>query len=913
MRFSALLLLSVCVAIAGCDKAEDGLETRTGAYSLFDPASTNPSLCGAPAIPFPNNALFASATSATGVTTDTTLAIPSAASTAVAANLTDGFSTTASAFTDVLGVIDFTSAASAIVILEADATPRILQFGTDFTLQPSIALGQISGTGGCALDATVNSGAARFLPISQQRTRILIEWLKPLNPSTNYIVAVTKDLLSVDGVATTPNEFFPIVNTSTRLCRLSPGGVPEAAIGTEPICGDPAAQAVLAATVAPVLGTLRAPTINPGTGLPVSGDPAAAIRLTTLETLRRNLVRPTVQAFYSLANPILDPDLTDNDLVIAWSFTTQSIGATLQTLNAIATAKTFAVGNSGLSTGDLGLGLADTADIFVGTLNAVPYYLDDAANANDFASQCIGTTPGVSCNGFWGNNGTVTSTASGGFVPWTPLADYDGPGPLPVTPAPCATGVPPFNWVAPLSTTNCHRIPMERSQENLLAMVTVPNATSGRVKPVAGWPVVIFQHGITGNRTQVLPVAPTLASAGFVAVSIDLPLHGLVPAGSVATCGSTSNNAFYSAGNERTFDLDLANNVSGAFAPDTIVDCAGTHFINLGSLITTRDNNRQAVADLIHLVKSLRAANPIDLDADAMTDDIDESRIYFAGISLGSIIGTTLLGVDTGATAASDDPAGAGDEQIQAASLSVPGGGLAKLLDASASFGPRIAAGLAGIAFSTDLTGVGSPFEGTDTYETFVRFAQHLSDPGDPINFAVSANANHRIHLTEVLNDTVVPNQAVSTCPAPADLPVGSTPAASNTNANTRDAACDAAARLVGGNATTTALCPDVATIALTKVCTNSAGSDEVLLTGFLSGTRPLYTEMGLGTATQVTPPAMVTTQTCAGLDIAVQFQIGSHGSLLDPTASGVTTVEMQRQMATYLANDGKSLGAVCP
>ncbi|MGQ0586701.1 MAG: alpha/beta hydrolase [Gammaproteobacteria bacterium] len=909
MRLSGLLLLSLCAAIAGCDKAEDGLETKTGLYSLFDPAATNPSLCAAPAIPFPNNALFASATSATGVTTDTTLNIPSAASTAVAANLTDGYSTTASAFTDILGVVDFASAANAIVILEADATPRILQFGTDYTLQPSIALSQISGTGGCALDATVNTGAARFLPISQQRTRILIEWLRPLNPSTNYIIAVTKDLLSVDGVPATTNEFFPIVNTSTRLCRLSPGGVPEA--GTEPICGDPATPALLAASVAPVLGTLTAITPNPAGGAPLTGAAAAAVRLTTLETLRRNLVRPTVQGFFSLANAILDPDLTDNDLVIAWSFTTQSVGATLQTLNAIATAKTFAVANTGLSTGDLGLGLPDVADIFAGTLNAVPYYLDDAASANDFASQCIGTTPGVSCNGFWANNGAVTSTANGGFVPWTPLADYDGPGPLPVTPAPCTTGVPPFNWVAPLSTTNCHRIPLERSQENLLVLVTVPNVNSGQTKPVAGWPVVIFQHGITGNRTQALPIVPALAAQGFVVVSIDLPLHGLVPAASVATCGALATNGFYVPGGvERTFELDLVNNVSGAFVPDGIVDCSGTHMINLASLTTSRDNLRQAVADQIHLIKSLRAADPMNLDG-AAGDDIDENRIHFAGISLGSIVGTTLLGVDTGASATLDEA----DEAIIAASLSVPGGALGKLLDASATFGPRIAAGLAGNAFPpADLAGSGSPFEGTDTYETFVRFAQHLVDPADPINFAVSANANHRIHMTEVLNDTVVPNNAMTTCPAAEDLPagIGSTPAANNTNAATRDAACDAAAALVGSNAATAALCPDVPTIATTKLCNNPTGFDEVLLSGFLSGTTPLYTEMGL-TQVTVTPPATVTNQTCAGLDIAVQFQIGSHGSLLDPTASAVTTVEMQRQAAIYFRNDGGSLGTDCP
>jgi alpha-beta hydrolase superfamily lysophospholipase len=39
--------------------------------------------------------------------------------------------------------------------------------------------------------------------------------------------------------------------------------------------------------------------------------------------------------------------------------------------------------------------------------------------------------------------------------------------------------------------------------------------------------VVIFQHGITRNRTDIFAIASTLCYAGFVTVAIDLPLHGL--------------------------------------------------------------------------------------------------------------------------------------------------------------------------------------------------------------------------------------------------------------------------------------------------------------------------------------------------------------------------------------------------
>jgi hypothetical protein len=919
-----VLGLALCVLVAGCDKAEDGLETEVGAYSLFDPAAVNPSLCGSAAIPFPNNALFASAASPTGLTTDTTLNIPSAASTAVAANLTDGWSTTASAFTDVLGAIDFASAANSIYILEAGAGGnRMLTAGIDYTLQTSIAFGQLSGTGGAPASmpvCTVNSGAARFLPISQQRTRILIEPLKPLRPSTNYIVVVTRDLLSADGVPTTPNEFFPIVNSSTKLCRLSPGGTPEA--GTEPVCADPATPALLATTVHPVLGTLTAPALNPNgdPNAPLTGATAAAFRLTTLETLRRNLVRPTVTSFQALAPTVSGPTVADEDIVIAWSFTTQSINASLATLNAIATAKTFTVGafpnggagdldgNGRLGTGELGLGLANSADIYVGTFNDVPYYLDDASGVNDFASQL----------GFWLNNGTVTSAGAGGFVPWTPLGDYDANPGTPNTPAPCTTGVPPFNWAAPTSTTNCHRIPLERSQEDLPVIITVPKTA----KPGSGWPVVIFQHGITGNRTQMLPIGAALASAGMVTIAIDLPLHGLIGPAS-------PTNPFYQAGNERTFDLDISAAAAGnaclsAPGGDGTTDPSGTCFINLGSLITSRDNLRQAVADLLHLSRSLGDAG---LDFDTGGNDIDVANIRFAGISLGSIVGTTFLGVDTGASATVDGA----DERIIAASLSVPGGGLGKLLDASASFGPVIAAGLAGTAFSgAGTNGVGSPFEGTDTYETFVRFAQHLVDPGDPINYAVAANANHRIHMTMVVNDTVVPNSAVTTCPAPETLPAGiGATAADNTLAATRDAACDAGILLVGTNSTTQTACNGGVAVTTAALCpavqANVGGAspvnvqDETLLTGFLSGTEPLYGEMGLAVVGPITPPGTAASNTSG--HVVVEFAVGSHGSLLTPAGPGgatqflAVTCEMQRQTATFLASNGATvqIGGTCP
>ncbi|MBI3171525.1 MAG: hypothetical protein HYZ32_02910, partial [Hydrocarboniphaga effusa] len=361
---------------------------------------------------------------------------------------------------------------------------------------------------------------------------------------------------------------------------------------------------------------------------------------------------------------------------------------------------------------------------------------------------------------------------------------------------------------------------MLRTDETVPLLVTVPNASApnaggscgGRgtiagtgasetcVAPTGGWPVVIFQHGITRNRTDMLALAPTLAAAGFMVVAIDLPLHGL-PVG----------NPLRINGLERTFDLDLVNNSTSAPGPDGTADPSGTHFVNLSSLITSRDNLRQGASDLIHLAKSV---NNINLDGDTNTDEVNEAQLRFVGQSLGAIVGTVALGVNT---------------DIQAASLHVPGGGLGKLLDASATFGPRIAAGLA----------ASFVYEGTDTYETFNRFAQHLTDPGDPINYAAAANVNHAIHLVEVIGDAVVPNSAGST--GPAVLPAGITATAA-----TVDAAGTAAASGVAG-AALVAACPALVLPADPPLAAITY-QDETVIGGFLSGTDPLIRIMGLTT-----------------------------------------------------------------
>lgn len=424
-----------------------------------------------------------------------------------------------------------------------------------------------------------------------------------------------------------------------------------------------------------------------------------------------------------------------SSIVLTFSFSTQATADTMAAAAAVAQAAggtNIGVVATGLDLSALNAALPPVADVYVGTLE-VPYYLDPAAPLT----------------GSW-------EAAPGG------------------------PGVPSTNL------TRFNPIPVAKATLDIPLFVTVPNAASGQAKPAGGWPVVIFQHGITGNRTQSAAIAGTYAAQGFAVAAIDIPLHGL----------TNTTSPLYQSGAERTFDLDLVDNATGAASPDGVIDSSGTHFINLRSLLTSRDNLRQAALDIIQLALSL---DELDLDGDTIPD-IDANRIHFAGLSLGGIVGTVATAQDIAWSASSY--------------LSVPGGGLANLLRDSAALGPVVVDGLeaAGLV------------QGTTLFEQFFRDAQTVVDAGDALNYIAAAVDERPVLLTQVINDLVVPNSATQ--------------------------------RLVNA-------------------------------TSFVKASAAGPTPVATGTGTWV------------------HFTSGSHGSLLDPTASLAVTTEMQTHAASLAASDG--------
>ncbi|MGD8384260.1 MAG: hypothetical protein PVF89_02520, partial [Lysobacterales bacterium] len=171
----------------------------------------------------------------------------------------------------------------------------------------------------------------------------------------------------------------------------------------------------------------------------------------------------------------IDPD----DIILSWTVQTESITPTLKRLRAAAQPAPTTIVPTGMTTARE-VGVPGIADIEIGIIT-LPYYLGIPTPEN----------PTAALTGFW-------KAAPGAYVP--PFDQY---------------GLDPTST----NITVANPMPVMTGMQTVPLLVTVPNANSGHTKPAGGWPVVIFGHGITRNRTDLLGIAETLASIGYAAVA----------------------------------------------------------------------------------------------------------------------------------------------------------------------------------------------------------------------------------------------------------------------------------------------------------------------------------------------------------------------------------------------------------
>jgi len=391
----------------------------------------------------------------------------------------------------------------------------------------------------------------------------------------------------------------------------------------------------------------------------VSGTLELTGALADLEPLRR--------ATSAMLTATEGQDFEAADVINIFATRTQSITAPME-----AVAIAASVGGSinmvptGMTTADVNEAAPGAADLFVGTLD-LPYYLTAPANPNDAAA----------ISSFW-------RPEEGEFI----------------------TGLNP--------------VPVATSTQTIPVLMTVPNASSSQTMPANGWPVAIFVHGITNDRTFMLTVADTMAGAGFAVIAIDQVMHGITD----ETSALSASSATFENDVERHFGLDLVNNDSGEPGPDGVVDSSGTHFFSPAQLLNTRDNLRQSAADLLVLSASLATVEVVPLDA---------SRQALIGHSLGGTTATTFA---------------AFTDNLSSVTLAMPAAGLVETILASPAFSGPVLAGLSASGLE----------QGTPEFESFVVAAQTVIDAADPINFAERAAAANPIHMIEVIGDQVVPN-----------------------------------------------------------------------------------------------------------------------------------------------------------
>ena len=370
---------------------------------------------------------------------------------------------------------------------------------------------------------------------------------------------------------------------------------------------------------------------------------------------------------------------------------------------------------------------------------------------------------------------------------------------------------------------------------DLVEEIDIPVLILRPADHTAANPTIIYQHGITTDRSTALTFGSALANAtGAAVVAIDHPLHGVTPfssatqrglaeqfldagqdstpplppslaateanidaviAGQLAigfTATATSQNPSDAAAtvtsvvgggttgdpsldgairalrsfentvanagstvpglaktsNERHFDY-TANAANAPTAMTSMAGESGSLFINLNNFTNTRDKNRQSILDLVNLRMSLGS---IDLDGGGA--DLNGSDVYFVGHSLGTIVGIPFVSIVNESATSADD--------IVAASMLTPGGGIVRLLENSPSFAPRI---LGGLQAASGLE------QGDANLELFLNVNQAAVDSADPVNFVDNIIASGSpIALHQVNGDLVIPNSDDETYADPTPL-----------------------------------------------------------------------------------------------------------------------------------------------
>jgi len=274
-------------------------------------------------------------------------------------------------------------------------------------------------------------------------------------------------------------------------------------------------------------------------------------------------------------------------------------------------------------------------------------------------------------------------------------------------------------------------------------------------QPAAGFPVVIYGHGLGDSQWGgPTAVAPTLAQAGFATIAINAVGHGFGPLSQVIITDPAGKVTTLTAGG-RGVDL----NGDGQIGPDEGCQAANP------AQVALRDCLRQTALDLGELVRTIEGG--LDLDGDGKPD-LDATKIYYVGQSLGSMYGTIFMALEP---------------NVGAAVLNVGGGSVEDIVRWSNSY-HGLAAALLG-ARTPSLLNEGTDFNDNYLFPYFpvkvndvpgavqiqnaFELYEWLQSPGDPVYYAPHTTASplpgvpyKRILFQLARTDQTMPNMATT-------------------------------------------------------------------------------------------------------------------------------------------------------
>lgn len=164
-------------------------------------------------------------------------------------------------------------------------------------------------------------------------------------------------------------------------------------------------------------------------------------------------------------------------------------------------------------------------------------------------------------------------------------------------------------------------------------------------KPLNGWPVVIFGHGGTGSKEDVVDFASKFAEQGLATIGLNNVGTGFGPLSTLHVILTDGTEVVFPSSG-RGVDMNGDNIIEDKEGFDTVPPYA---------IVTDRDGRRQTLIDDMQLIREIEIG--MDVDGDGLPD-IDPSRIYYWGGSNGGINSFVLMAIEPNISAAAAWTAG---------------------------------------------------------------------------------------------------------------------------------------------------------------------------------------------------------------------------------------------------------------